>query len=84
MDFSTKNIQRKEASDTKISETFLDLLKALKTKQPLKVKPIIQKLNNYILNESDEILFTQLKEFMKTYKFKEATILLNKGRYRDE
>ena len=67
-----------EPIDINIAELFTKLQVALKTKQPLKCKPVIQELDRYILSEDDEIVFSKVKSFVKVYKFKEAIEIMER------
>jgi len=76
-----KTIEKKESLDADISELFLELEKAIKSKQPLKCKPIIKKLDSCELSEHNNMIFTKIKNFAKRYKYVSAEECLKSLNY---
>ncbi len=74
-----QNTDKVLLSDIRRSELFISLQDALKTKKPKRCEPIIDEINNYILEDTDTKLFNTIKNLVKKYKFKEATELLNEN-----
>jgi len=62
---------------SKREKLFISLEEVLKTKKPKKCELIIEELEQYMLEDDDEILFNKVKMLVKKYKFKEAMELFN-------
>ena len=63
--------------NSKREKLFISLEEVLKTKKPKKCELIIEELEQYMLEDDDEILFNKVKMLVKKYKFKEAMELFN-------
>lgn len=55
------------------------LLEACKTKLIKKCKPILEEIEEYKLNNEDQLLFNEVKSLIKRYKFKEIINLLEES-----
>ncbi len=55
---------------------FINLKEAISTKRVKNCKPIIEELDNIILNNEEQKLFDKIKSLVKKFKFKEALELL--------
>jgi len=61
------------------NELFQKLMLSLKTNRPKNCEDIISKLDQYRLENGDQKLFISVKNFINSYKFKEAHSLLKKS-----
>jgi len=78
----TKNKNRKDKKTlekTKRDKLFRLLLDACKTKLIKKCKPILEEIDEYKLNNEDQLLFNEVKGLIKRYKFKEIINLLEES-----
>ncbi|RLA79930.1 MAG: hypothetical protein DRG78_11940, partial [Epsilonproteobacteria bacterium] len=75
---STNNFDKNEISKELRDKLFAELKVAVNTKQVKKCKPIIERLDTYILNKEDKTLFEDIKILIKKYKFKDAIELMEK------
>ncbi|MCF6340952.1 MAG: ABC transporter substrate-binding protein [Sulfurimonas sp.] len=72
-----KIIFQKKVLDDKIKdELFLKLKSAIISRRPYICKPIIDKIDEYRLNNEDKKLFLKIKNLLNKYKFDEARELL--------
>jgi len=71
-----ENEDKKEISEDKINELFLDLKEAARIKRPKKCEKIIKEIDLYQLTQENKELFIQVNTFINKYKFKEAVELL--------
>lgn len=78
--FSDKVIEnKKELLDkTKTTELFDELYKAVSTLRPKLCAPIIEEINKYQLDKSDEELFQKVKKLVEEYSLLTAKELLEK------
>ena len=65
-------------SDSLKEQLFHKLKESVATRRPQKCKPIIDKLERYKLSSEDEKHFIVIKNFISSYKFKEAVEYLTK------
>ena len=70
---STKKIK---ASNDDVKILFDELKEALKTKRAKNIKPIIEKIEEYELDDDKKDIFEKIKLLSKKFKFKEALELL--------
>ena len=70
---------KKSLSERERKEYFTLLLRALETMQPKECEPIINKLKEYQLQESDAQLFESIQLFIEEYEFDEASEILKEA-----
>jgi signal transduction histidine kinase/CheY-like chemotaxis protein len=73
---SFKEQSIKEISKEEQDKLFEELKAALQTKRAKNIKPLIEKLDGYKLDEEKSKLFEQIKTLSKQFKYKEALALL--------
>jgi signal transduction histidine kinase/CheY-like chemotaxis protein len=61
-----------KVSQQTIQEDFKILKEKIKTKRPKEIKPILEKIDNYELNEIDLKRYTQIKNYLQKFDFKNA------------
>ena len=71
-----KSEREEEVFYDKIDLLFADLKESASTARPQKCQVVVQKLQNYVLNQKDEALLSNTKRLLKTYKFKKLLELL--------
>ncbi|QFR50091.1 response regulator [Sulfurimonas lithotrophica] len=71
------SIEKIEISKEKKDELFTKLKEALSTKRAKNIKPIIEELDKYILDEDENKIFKELKHLCSKFKFKQALGLLD-------
>jgi len=72
-----KDQEKKETITSDLKEQlFSELKDAIATKRVKNTKPIIEKLDSYILEKEDDELYQNIKSLVKKFKFKDALELL--------
>jgi PAS domain S-box-containing protein len=71
------SLEKEDISNELKDKLFSDLKEAVSTKRIKKTKPIVEKLDKYKLDDKDEKLFSELKQLITKFKFKEAIELFD-------
>ncbi len=71
------NIKKESVSNEVIDKLFNELKLVVLKRRPILYKPIIEKLDNYRLNEKDALLYVLIVKLLKEYKFDVVSELLN-------
>lgn len=72
----THQIDKKQITQARKDELFLELKQSITSKRPKRCESIISEIEKYQLSNKDEALFTASKTFINNYKFKEAINIL--------
>jgi len=72
----SKSLQR--VSDLKRAALIVDLREALQSNRPKNCSNIFEEWSHYLVNKEDSELITEIKMYVKQYKFTEALKILNK------